>query len=395
MNRLFSYALVAAALTRSFSASATECSALPSPIYVTGIMPTFLPTLAAILASSDMTLVFNGSTNDCAGLKDILPPNSGGTTSLGAALIWDVNGNPNSCDIPFPGLTADIGITGLFPAACATSLGLALPPNLADAHGPEMPYVFVTPAGAGAPTAISAEQAYYVYGYGYYGGISPWDSGNQQNLTFFFTAHQATVDITGGAIGAPQASMLGTMISNSSTMAISLGSARPAISAIGMLSSDVYDASRAQLSALAFRGYGQDFAWLPDSNGGFDKRNVREGRYVMFAPMHFLALTADGGQAATSGGQTILDIVDGTSALPVDLTELATTSHLVPQCAMQVQRVQDSFDSLTHYGLVPNTRTQSCDCFFDAQTSTTSCASCASSPCIGGTICRRSYCEAF
>ena len=167
------------------------------------------------------------------------------------------------------------------------------------------------------------------------------------------------------------------------------------VSSIGMLSSDVYDASRTALSALAFRGYGQDFAWLPDSNGGFDKRNVREGRYVMFAPFHFVALTVDGGQAETSGGQTILDIVDGTSALPVDLAVLATLNHLVPQCAMAYGRAQDGFDPTTHYGLVPNTRAQSCDCFFDAQTSSTDCASCASGPCIGGTICRRNYCEAF
>jgi len=255
--------------------------------------------------------------------------------------------------------------------------------------------MLVTPAGAGAPTAISAEQAYYVYGYGFYGGISPWDSGNQQNLSFYFNAHQAPVDIIGGAIGVLATSMLGSMVNGSTNMVTSVSSASVPVSAIGMLSSDVYDASRNLLSALAFRGYGQDFAWLPDSNGGFDKRNVREGRYVMFAPMHFVALTTAGGQAATSGGQTILDIVNGTSALAVDLAALATSNHLVPQCAMAYGRAQDAFDPTTHYGLVPSTRTQSCDCYFDAQTSTTSCTSCASTPCLGGTICRRNYCEAF
>jgi len=394
MRKLFFFVLAAAALARSSPANATDCSTLPSPIYVSGIEPAFLPALAAQLTSSQMTLVFS-ATNDCGGLKNVLPPSAGGTLSTGLWTIWDASGDPGNCDLAAGGVTADIGITGLFPAACATNVGVTLPANLADAQGPIVPYMLVTPAGAGAPTAISAEQAYYVYGYGFYGGISPWDSGNQQNLSFYFNAHQAPVDIIGGAIGVLATSMLGSMVNGSTNMVTSVSSASVPVSAIGMLSSDVYDASRNLLSALAFRGYGQDFAWLPDSNGGFDKRNVREGRYVMFAPMHFVALTTAGGQAATSGGQTILDIVNGTSALAVDLAALATSNHLVPQCAMAYGRAQDAFDPTTHYGLVPSTRTQSCDCYFDAQTSTTSCTSCASTPCLGGTICRRNYCEAF
>jgi hypothetical protein len=178
-------------------------------------------------------------------------------------------------------------------------------------------------------------------------------------------------------------------------MVSALSSSAIPYSSIGMLGSDVYDLNRAKLNALAFRGYGQDFAWAPDVDGGFEKRNVRQGRYVVFASLHFLVVTNADGQALTSGGQTMLDIADGKTGLPIDLDALSIAVHLVPQCAMQVQRAQDSFDPITHYGLGPSSRTQSCDCYFDSQTTVTSCAACENGSCPGSEVCRRNLCEAF
>ena len=58
--------------------------------------------------------------------------------------------------------------------------------------------------------------------------------------------------------------------------------------AIGFLAADSYDANRTMLNALAFQAFGQSKAYYADSTAdAFDKRNVRDGHYVVWGPEHF------------------------------------------------------------------------------------------------------------
>ena len=54
---------------------------------------------------------------------------------------------------------------------------------------------------------------------------------------------------------------------------------------MGILGAEVYDATRATLTALAFRAQGQYAAYWADSTvTSRDKKNVRDGHYTVWSP---------------------------------------------------------------------------------------------------------------
>jgi hypothetical protein len=72
-------------------------------------------------------------------------------------------------------------------------------------------------------------------------------------------------------------------------------SAALANSAVGILSTDFADTVRGKLRILAFQDTGQLSGYSPDSSANTrDKRNVRDGHYSIWGPVHFFAQVTGG-----------------------------------------------------------------------------------------------------
>ncbi len=62
------------------------------------------------------------------------------------------------------------------------------------------------------------------------------------------------------------------------------------MAAIGLSPGEVADANRATVRTLAYQHKGQHCGYTPDSTStSFDKKNVRNGLYHIWAPIHFFA----------------------------------------------------------------------------------------------------------
>jgi hypothetical protein len=176
-----------------------------------------------------------------------------------------------------------------------------------------------------------------------------------------------------------------------------LGVADPQ-TAIGILAADFYDGQRSKLNSVAFQGVGQTKAYYADSDAtAVDKKNVRDGHYVIQGPVHFFTALTAGQPSATA--QKVINWVTGAS--PIDTADTNNTSYIstvaslgdVPQCAMKVKINKDG-------GLFsPSTPTMSCGCFFTKAVNKLTadpagCVACtSSSTCTGGKTCQTGYCE--
>jgi hypothetical protein len=157
---------------------------------------------------------------------------------------------------------------------------------------------------------------------------------------------------------------------------------------------------------LAFQAQGQSCGYLPDSSStAFDKLNVREGRYVIWGPIHFITAVSGGvpvsssnpGDAPTNAAVAkLIDLVTLSSSLTISEAEQSITAaanaDVVPDCAMRVQRAGEVTPSPAEYSYLPPEG--SCGCYWESQTGSTTCTTCTttSSTC---PVCRYGYCEAF
>jgi hypothetical protein len=103
-----------------------------------------------------------------------------------------------------------------------------------------------------------------------------------------------------------------------------------------------------------------------------DKANVRDGHYPIWGPSHFYNLVNGSGVPLNPKAQIFIDALSGITPLPgVDLLQLYAQNHVVPICAMHVQRTSDGGNYSPF--LPPAT----CNCYFDAQaTGKTACPTC-------------------
>jgi hypothetical protein len=177
-----------------------------------------------------------------------------------------------------------------------------------------------------------------------------------------------------------------------------LNTAAAAGSTIGIAASDAADAARTNVKILAFQGYGQDCAWLPDSSStSFDKKNVRDGQYVPWGPIHFYTKVGGTGTPVNAQAANLVGYFNGTVAAPFpngyqDLITLAAKGSTVPDCAMNVKRT-------TEVGPVSAySPTGACGCFWEnAATGSTTCTTCTkASDCTNAATpkCNYGYCEA-
>ena len=293
----------------------------------------------------------------CPGLDAIL---TGLTRLKGTAQYWADNQNePIPCQIEGEQL-ADIGLCDVSPGSCIPDFSGS--GNLVDDLGPAQIFMFTVPKGS-SQTAISAEAAYTVYGYDD-GGVEPWVEPESLIRRGAGSGVQLTIS---ASLGLEPAYWRGVIKQRSSEVKPALLMFAEPERALGITSADVADEAdaRANLRTLAYQHFGQSCAFTPDSSvGSSDKRNVRDGHYELWAPLHFYT-RGQNGRTQDPFVSEIVSYLTGARSLPNRNTDFITTlkqGGLVPNCAMRVMR---SREGARIEPVQPSTST-SCSCYFDA-----------------------------
>jgi len=386
-------------------------SAKGSVAYVTGsssVKP-FLQQIAQQLATTGVYVVYT-STGSCGAVDAILnstPMTTGPSPAPAAnATYWDSNSSTGSiCLLPPAGVATDLGISDVFAQTCpGFELATLESKQVREAHGPIQTMTFVVPANS-SNTEISAQAAYFVFGFGAQGGVlnvagAPiW---NDESYLFQRGASSGTQAMLAAAIGVPSNQWKGKLHKSSDDVAADLQSAsaaqETADKAIGILAADYVDSKnlRAQIRFLAYQDSLQACAFYPDSSGSSrDKRNVRDGHYPIWSPLHVLYRVdaADSTTNATNR-QPVNDIIgylSGSKPLPngIKLMDVYAQSGLIPECAMRVARQQDGGN------IYPSRPANSCSCLYEFKaTGATTCKPCAvQGDCGNGQTCSLGYCE--
>lgn len=386
----------------------------PNVVYVTGStnLPSFLSAVAPVLATNNppYTIVWQ-ATNSCTGVdsqfnvdpaKHVIKDAPGKQTfyydATGNAVpcwLGDSVSNPITLGVPLPyaQATVDVGESDIFSSTCATKLKYMPDPNvnggIGEYLGPIQAMTFLVPQG-GSQQAISAEGAHMVYGLGGVGdaGTIPW---NDPTYMFNRSDSTGTNQILSLAINVTPSQWWGTPKSSASVMAAQLQSVPVGAidKTIGTLSADLADQNRGNLRELAFQSFGQKCAFWPDSTKFTkDKKNVRDGHYPQWGPLHFYT-TLSGGAPSAAAGAFVLRF--GAPKLDQGLVKAIALSGNIPACAMGVKR------DVEMGALRKEAPAYSCDCFYDfIVNGSNSCSSCNSSTdCKDPTkpTCNYGYCE--
>lgn len=372
----------------------------PNVVYVAGstAVRNFLSVVAGLLLTDakPFTVVYQ-SQGSCTGataiysddpvtrvIKDI--PAAGGKPA-NYAVFFNADGSTEECFLNPAGNEVDVGVSDVYAQTC----GFDAPPagvQIADYQGPIQPMTFVVPA-LSSQKSISAEAAYMLFGTGgNEGAAAPWT-----DPTYYFVrnASSGTQQMLARAVDVPADKWWGLDRGGSSAVRDGLKvllDAAIAERAIGILSTDSADEVRDSLRILAFRAREQQCAYYPDSTPFlFDKQNVRDGHYPIWGPVHFFARVTNGVPAEQAGA-----LVSRFAAPKLDpvLIEAITVKHLIPKCAMRVDRTAEggplkAYESQTR-----------CDCFFESiLNGATDCQACAQSAECPATApaCSYGYCE--
>ena len=186
---------------------------------------------------------------------------------------------------------------------------------------------------------------------------------------------------------------------------------------LGILSATTTDpnrpgsASLTPVQVLAFQATGQTCGYYPDSTKNtFDKLNVRQGRYDIWGPLHFItAVDASGNPLATSTPGTagnaavtalvnLISLPTGTTILStaqkMSVIQAAASAHVVAQCAMQVSRSTEVGPETSSVPPEP------CGCYWESLatggTTTSTCTECTMDSDCGDSAtptCRYGFCE--
>ncbi len=361
-------------------------------VFITGSsnFPPLLAKVAPLIIAANGTVPVFQTTNSCTGVKSVVnsaaihDPAPGASPSKFAA-YYGADGSQTPCLLGSAGVQVDIGESDIYATTCdgVSSLGSAM-----DSPGPIQAMAFVVPGGS-QETAISAAAALEVFGLGGNGGTAiPWINPTQY---FVRNANTGTQQMIGHAINVQANQFWGTDVGSAQAVDQTLKvivDFNEAQQSIGIISVDWYDSDRKNLNALAYKGPGQECAYLPDSTAdSTDKRNVRDGHYPIWGPLHFLTTVPPSNAAAA-----FLSVVN-VPRLPQAVLDAFIGASLVPSCAMMVKR-DIELGNLSAYS--PSYR---CGCYFESKkgngTLPPECTSCdGTHPCpTGRPACNLGFCE--
>lgn len=441
----------AAGTAESAAASDINCQGLSNPVYVSGgsAAEPHLLALASVLGTS-VSIIYATPTA-CIGLQDVTTP---GQTEGTKIVYLDPATTPPSAKTcqtstatAYPPFYADVGVSGAYPSSCI-SPQISLGTTYQDFQGPIEAFEVAVPWGSNQ-SSISADAAYVVFGWGGEGqyAVTPWTVPANVYTRGQTSAVQLVIADSIGLLGSKWLTNTGDaglaqVIGSESTMVTTLQSATNYNATIGILGSGALNpvkfapttsdagVTTGGLKPLAYQDTNQtppqDCGYYADSDvAHFDKINVRQGRYGIWGPEHFVAaVDANGNPVANPQGvtnntppssnaavQLFLSHIThaGTgSTLPfptataLTATELQSTiqaeitSHFIPECAMEVSRAEEDGAEASYQPA------KGCGCYFESisgggTTLSTYCAKCTtSSDCTvaGYPVCNFGYCEA-
>ena len=407
------------------AATIATCDQLPAPVYLSG--STALRPLYKVLGKALITATTPGAVvfltagqGSCTG---VLAQSAGTKIAAATNTLW-INDQGAECGCTISAATdVTVGVSDVYAATCGVDAAALTAKSLKDFTGPTNAMTFVTAKDATAK-GISAEQAYLALGFGALYNVAPWTSTDFMWIrpdvsgTLRLLAKYVGLDFgkwsgfranKGTGLGCADPTAAGCVSNGSGDVfkAIVAGnaSATDRDKLLGILGLDflLSQANASDVKVLAYRGFKQRYAYYPDSSPtATDKRNVRDGHYLAQGPAHLFTATDVGGTPTNATAAALMTRLTNaqtavTAEATTDLSAIITSAHLIPSCAMKVQRTTDGGD-LSAY-----TPTAACHCFFEltagAATSpgcskaTPALGECTSNPCVTGT-CRRGVCEA-
>ena len=367
-----------------------------SIIYVTGSsnFPPFLKTFAPVLAVDNYSVVWV-TTNSCAGVDSIYNEFSGAappildpkkqTLSEKAGRETDFyakDGTTVPCLLA-GSVQVDIGEGEIYAKTCQQTIGYdptnpVAQANVGEYIGPIMAMAFGVPS-ASSQNAISAEAAQVVFGRG---GNGPDGTGASTKLPYtdpiqFFNraSSTATNQIMSRGMQIDPTKWWGVDQKTASNMAKQLKQVPEQLKekTIGIIGTDTADGVRGDVKELAFQAHGQTCAFWPDSTPlSEDKKNVRDGHYALWGPIHFYTKLY-GGHPSDTAGAFVTRFAE--TKLDQALLKGIIDSHNIPKCAMSVTRDEEMGP------LKPYKPPVSCACFFEMEaTKETKCQPCPNGP---------------
>jgi hypothetical protein len=310
----------------------------------------------------------------------------------------------------------DASVSDVYASTCG---GASPATGQEEFSGPVQAMTFVVNPGSAA-TAISEQAAHVVFndiGVTSY-TVPPWtvpsalfirsNSPTSGSGVFFMIASALgltdnwSADIPSANMEANPSALVSAVSADSAQADATLG----ILSVTGADPNRPGSSSLTPVRVLAFQALGQSCGYLPDSSSSsFDKLNVREGRYVVWGPIHFITAVSGGVPVSSSNPSDaptnaavakLIDLVTVDNSLTVSEAEASITAaanaDVIPDCAMRVQRVGEVTPTPVEYSYLPPEG--SCGCYWESQAGTTACTACTttSSTC---PVCRYGYCEAF
>ncbi len=424
----------------------------PNPVFVSGSTAAQAAFQALADALGTQISIIYQNPDSCAGLNDYLTGTASTESGVSNLYLDPVSGKGIACDLATPTPEVpDIGASDVFPATCQKNLGIGAITTTGQIEvlGPIQAMTIAVPQASTA-TSISREAAYVVFGYDATTNIVPQWNVPTAILTRANTS--GTLNMVAEAIGllpanwanaapsatppAQQKSGTGGLFTGLATATgTAINSGIGTISDEGLISNNAkatVDGGTGQtIKPLFYQHTGQSCGYLPDSTATtFDKLNVREGRYAIWGPVHFVVnKNADGSvksphaAAATlvlnyliatgptpsallplpnDGGTVAITTTQKTAMIDAEATP--TVGGVVPWCAMHVARsVEVSANADT--GEMSYQPPEPCGCHFEVVTTGATvspyCKACpnGNSDCNpeGGTsaypVCRYGYCE--
>lgn len=385
-----------------------ECKDIggPKAIYMTGsnaILPVYRAVAPELRKSNKYTLIYQAQSS-CIGFDAI-------------ALDKRINGEAmymefdpmtdqpveKSCILPTD-QSVDVGTCDVYAGTCNPMDSGKGYTDYGD--GPIQSMIFAVPK-ASNQEVISRKAAYFVYGFGDDSGVAPW---TDDQAIFSRDNKSGTKRMIAAGIDVPYAKWKGVELDSSGKMRNALISAGKAgtpaeltNSTIGILDVINHIPAEKELRILAFQDDAQTCGFQPDdSESQLDKRNVRDGHYVLWGPLHFYVKPNNQGVPINPDATQVVNYLTGAEPLPneVEFAIIAVgaqaAGRLIPKCAMRVTRAAEMDLLLPFYSKNP------CGCFFErmarpnqADTSPPpGCQPCSmQSECAEGKICSFGYCE--
>jgi hypothetical protein len=245
--------------------------------------------------------------------------------------------------------------------------------------------------------AISAEQAAGIWGCGSAGKVGMFIDDTSATGTQQRNKDSGTQMLVAKNIGVPGDMLRGHMNATGGAVltSMTMGAATQPMQVIGFVAADAYKgalsaATPVPIHSLAFRGFGQTKAYYADSTAtAQDRRNVRDGHYVVAGPEH---LFTNGTPSANA--KKVIDWINGDAmidASPNTWIDLEAAAGTIPQCAMTVTHTSDGGP------MAPYTSCKPCGCYYESKATGTPPASCTvcttNAECSAGKSCSYGFCE--